>query len=153
MICILFKDGSNDRKDIEARKSYIYDTFPGMYRIEESEYDDRVELECYSILKVDIIILIGYYSSVNRYILTNAKYIKCDTLLIISCFIDKMKFNKLKKVKRVYVSKSINGETERYIGNDYGFNFKITDSELILYNTRKYEMNERIKKAFNYVEK
>ena len=153
MIYILFKDGSNDRKDIEARKSYIYNTFPGMYRIEESEYDDRIELKCYSILKVDIIILIGHYSSVNRYILTNAEYIECDTLLIISCFIEKMKLNKLKKVKRIYASKSMNGETERYIGNDYGFNFKITNSELILYNTRKFEMNDRIKKAFVYVEK
>lgn len=153
MIYILFKDSSNERKNIAARKAYIYDTFSGIYRIEEKEYDDRIELECYSILKINVIILIGHYSSVNRYILTNAKYIECDTLLIISCFIEKMKLNKLKKVKRIYASKSMNGETERYIGNDYGFNFKITNSELILYNTRKFEMNDRIKKAFVYVEK
>lgn len=153
MLYILFKDSSNKREDIEPRKSYIYDTFPGIYRIEEKEYDDRIELECYSILKIDIIILIGHYNSVNRYILINAKYIECDTLLIISCFIDKMKLNKLKRVKRIYASKSKNGETERYIGNDYGFNFKITDSELILYNTRKIEINERVKRAFDYVEK
>lgn len=153
MLYILFKDSSNKREDIEPRKSYIYDTFPGIYRIEEKEYDDRIELECYSILKIDIIILIGHYNFVNRYILINAKYIECDTLLIISCFIDKMKLNKLKRVKRIYASKSKNGETEQYIGNDYGFNFKITDSELILYNTRKIEINERVKRAFDYVEK
>lgn len=150
---IIFKDGPNLKKDINYRKLYIYDTFSSVYRIEEKEYEDRIELECFSICKMDIIIIIGHYYSVDRYISKNASSLECETLIIISCFVNRMDLNKLKKVKKIYVSKSKNGETERYIGRDYGFNFKITDSELMLYNTKKMELQERIKKSFDYMEK
>lgn len=133
---IIFKDSSNLIEDIEPRKLYVYDTFPGVYRIEEKEYQDRIELECYSIVKMDIIVMIGHYSSTNVYISNNASNIECDILIIISCFVDRMKLNKLKKVKKIYASRAVKSETKRYIGKDYGFDFKITDSELILYNSK-----------------
>ena len=97
--------------------------------------------------------MIGHYFSVDMYITKNSNIIECENLIIISCFIHNMNLNKLKKVKRIYASKSENGETKKYIGKDYGFDFKITDSELILYNTKKLEINERIKRAFDYIEK
>ena len=150
---IVFKDKYNLEEEMKARKRYIYNTFTGVYRIEEKEYSNRIELVCFSILPIDIIVLIGHYNRVNQYILENEENIECDTLIIISCFVNKMKLKKLKKVKRIYASKTTNGETEILIGKDYGFDFKITKSELILYNTRKVEMNERIKKSFSYVQK
>ncbi len=142
---IVFKDNSNSIREIECRKSYIYDTFPGVYRIETVEYKDRIELECFSILKLDFIVIIGHYSYVSQYLSANSRDLECETLIIISCFTDKMELTKLKKVKKIYVSKSIRGETKRYIGKDYGFDFRITDSELIFYNTRKWELSERVK--------
>lgn len=150
---VVFKENLNSMMEIEERKLYIYDTFPGVYRIEKIEYKDRFELECFSILKISLIVIIGHYFYVSQYLSINCSNIECETLIIISCFIYKMKLSKLLNVKKIFVSKSIRGETIRYIGKDYGFNFRITKSELMFYNTRKMKLNERLNKSFDYVKR
>ena len=150
---ILFKENNNLTEEMKSRKEYIFSTFPGVYRIEEKDYDDRIVLECYSIYKLDIIVIVGHYFSIDKYIMDNSNDIVCDTLIIISCYVYRMPLNKLKKVKKIYCSKSVDGETERHIGKDYGFEFKITDSELIFYNTKKFELNEKIRRSFDCIEK
>lgn len=151
--CILFKDSSNSNEDISGRKNYIYNTFPEIYRIETIDYEDRIELECYSLSKLNIIVLIGHNKSVNKFIFSNSSNIVCDTLIIISCYMKNMDLHRLKKVKRIFGSKTTNDETQKIKGQDFGFNFNITDSELMLYNLKKRPLEDRLKLSFDYLDK
>lgn len=150
---ILCKDSSNSKEDIIGRKNYIYDTFPEIFRIEVIDYEDRIELECYSLSKINIVVLIGHNTSVSKFIYANSNSIVCDTLIIISCYMKDMNLHKLKKVKRIFASKTTKDETQRIKGQDFGFNFNITDSELMLYNLKKLSLNNRLKLAFDYLDK
>ena len=65
--------------------------------------------------------------------------------------------NKLKRFlkynKQIYSSKNKNGITEKYKGDNWGFKFDISYSEIDLYNNRKLNLMDNIKKSMVKIKK
>ncbi len=147
---IIFKSNILKHHEIAYRKEYIYECFQGVYRIDVKEFLDRFELNCFSIYKNDLVFIIGHDISVKKYLLKN-KYITAKHLLIISCIsYDFVRMHKLRNVKNIYLANTVNNKVTVLDGQDYGFEFPITDSEINLYKLRneklKYKLNNSFKK-------
>jgi hypothetical protein len=71
-------------------------------------------------------------------------------IYIISCDVKDPRGFRLPK-KNTYISIQTNGQTRLYVGEEYGFDFDITESELILYNNRNRPLQDALQRAFSKV--
>ena len=77
------------------------------------------------------------------------------TLVVITC----VKYNKKKlnnllstlKCSSIYLTRQNNDEADYYDGSKWGFNFKITLSELDLYNSNKSTIIEKLNENFERI--
>lgn len=138
-----------DKKEIEDRKNYMYKVFPTIYRIEVIKCDNYVEIKGYTVNSIDILILIGHNLSVYK-ALKKINY-EISKLLIISCNINKAMIKELDNIKEIYYSKMEDNKTYFYKKELYGFDFDITESELLLYNIKGNSLNEVIDEAFDRI--
>lgn len=139
--------GISLEKEVEERKKYIYDVFK-LYLINKGTVGNLLVYESFPANALDMLIIIGHSFDVKNYLRVNADEIKETILVVISCYAEEFINDIEIKNKKVYISHHEDGETFYRKGQDYGFKFKITDSELDLYNSRKMELSAKLAKSF-----
>lgn len=134
-------------ESLHVRKKYLYDIF-NLWFI-AYDHDDYIELVSVPNDSVDICIIIGHNFEVNNILKNNIIYE--SNVAIVTCKLN-LFLNGLKG-KDIFISfTDINTNRCYYVpGRDYGFDFNITQSEIVLYNSSKYGLSplEMIKKSFN----
>ena len=137
----------SNMESIHVRKKYLYDIFHLWFIA--YDHGDYIELVSIPNDSVDICIIIGHNFEVN-YIL-ESNIIKENNIAIVTCNFG-LSLNSLKG-KNIFLSFTDNDTNYCYYvnGQDYGFDFNITQSEIVLYNYSKYGLSplEMIEKSFN----
>ena len=123
-------------KEIKARMEYIYDLFH-IYTLKDNinSTKDITILTTVPEGAIDLCIIIGHDRRTNEYIKANYKKIKENNIAVIACNTSKFSSLKLLKNKNIFLPN----------GTNYGFDFNITDEEIILYRNR----NEKIENMLN----
>ncbi len=131
-------------KEIKSRTKYLYDTFHLYFA-----YCNRNGFyEFVSIPSTinDSIIIYGHNNLVNLYLRDSD--IQEKNIYLITCNYDFIiKFRN----KNAFISKLDGNSTNLYDGKDYGFDFPITESELIMYNNKNLKFDEQMNLAFERV--
>ncbi len=128
------------QKEIIARKEYIYDVFKiYVYPIYHDSYVELVSIPQNS---MNYIFILGHNDEVFNYLKKNN--IEEKNIVLITCYIGLIKSLILKN-KTIYYANEI---TDIYDGEQYGFNFNITNVELNLYNSRNKSFVDNINKFF-----
>lgn len=132
-------------KEIKARMEYIYDLFH-IYTLKDNinSTKDIIVLKTIPESAIDLYMIVGHDRRTDEYIRVNYKKIKENNIVVIACNTSKFSSLKLLKNKNIFLPKS-GGIIDFYDGTNYGFDFNITDEEIILYRNR----NEKIEKMLN----
>lgn len=138
----------NNIKEIVERKKYIEHTF-GLY-ILPFYGKNYVEFRSIPLIEYDLLMIIGHDRLVYDYLISN-KFSE-NNLVLVTCYT-----NVIKKLvfpnKKVYISKNENGYTQLYNGSEWNINFKISDSELELYNSdNRSDLIDRLNETFERVD-
>jgi hypothetical protein len=135
-------------KEIEERQKYIYDVFH-IYTFVDTKNSNKniVVLKSMPDNMIDLFFIIGHNNFTDNYLIENYNKIKEKNILIIACYTKYFSSIKLLKDKIVYIP--MNGNiVKTYNGNDYGFNFEVTDEEIRMYRRRKENLNEMLNTIF-----
>jgi hypothetical protein len=131
--------------EIHERIKYLYDVFD-LYMYVTERTDEYTVLSSIPTSEYDIIFLVGHNVSIERYIRKNKENIVEKIVVIDSCFIGTISYIRRLSNKKVYVSKNLNGKD--YMYGEYGFNFKATESEILLYRYRKADTESILHKIY-----
>jgi hypothetical protein len=134
-------------KEIVERKRYIEHTF-GLYVIPfyNKQY---VEFKSIPLTECDLLMIIGHNYLVYDYLNSNKP--SENNIVLVTCYTGIIK-QLLLPNKKVYVSKNEDGYTQLYNGAEWNINFKISDSELELYNSdNKFNLTNRLEESFERV--
>lgn len=135
-----------DDKEIIARNKYLNETFKLFFiKLNGNKLLEFVSIPTY---ENDCLIVYGHNYAVNNYL--EKRIILESKLLLITCNRNLIIPNKLKN-KEIYVSKTTKNITYRYEGKEYGFDFDITDTEIMLFRYRTSSFLEQINKSFERV--
>lgn len=134
--------------EIKARIEYIYDLFH-IYALKDNinSTKDRTILKTIPEDAIDLLMIIGHDRKTDDYIRTNYKKIKENNIVIIACNTSKFFSLNLLKNKNIFLPKN-GGIIDFYDGKNYGFNFNITNEEIILYRNRNEKMELMLKNTF-----
>ncbi len=137
----------NNIKEIVERKRYIEHTF-GLYAL-PFYGKNYVEFKSIPLTEFDLLMIIGHNYLVYDYLSSNKP--SENNLVLVTCYTGIIKKLVLQN-KNVYVSKNENGYTQLYNGSEWNINFKISDSELELYNSdNKSNLTDRLNETFERV--
>ena len=133
------RDVSN--AEIEARMKYIYDLFH-IYTLVDTVNSDKDITILTTIPEnaVDLFMIVGHDRRTDEYLRANYKNIKEKNIVIIACNTSRFSSLKLLKNKNVFIPK--NG------GIIDGFNFNITDEEIILYRNKNQDIEIMLGNTF-----
>jgi len=139
----------SEEDSLNHRIEYIFDIFK-LYAIKTEETNKFIVLETFpfktSTSYPEVLFIIGHSEDVNIYLERNIPDMKENIILTITCFPNKLK-KFLKYNKQIYSSKNKRGITHKYKGDDWGFKFDISDSEINLYNNRGLDLLDNINKS------
>ncbi len=132
--------------EIPGRQEYLYDIFH-LFFIPQNTIDGFIPLTPLGVAESSILFVVGHYDQIAKYLAHNIDQIEDQTIVFITCYANHLK--KYKKNKATwFMSFSKNKISYCYAGDNYGFGFEITESELNFYNSRKTNISERIKENF-----
>lgn len=134
--------------EIEARMKYIYDLFH-IYTLVDTVNSNKDITILITIPEnaVDLFMIVGHDRRTDEYLRANYKSIKEKNIVIIACNTSSFSSLKLLKNKNVFTPK--NGRIiDFYDGMNYGFNFNITDEEVILYRNRNEHIEIMLSNTF-----
>ena len=134
--------------EIEARMKYIYDLFH-IYTLVDTvnSNKDITILTTIPENAVDLFMIVGHDRRTDEYLRANYKSIKEKNIVIIACNTSRFSSLKLLKNKNVFIPKN-GGIIDFYDGENYGFNFNITDEEIILYRNRNEHIEIMLSNTF-----
>ena len=134
--------------EIEARMKYIYDLFH-IYTLVDTvnSNKDITILTTIPEKAVDLFMIVGHDRRTDEYLRANYKSIKEKNIVIIACNTSRFSSLKLLKNKNVFIPKN-GGIIDFYDGKNYGFNFNITDEEVILYRNRNEHIEIMLSNTF-----
>ena len=140
------RDVSN--AEIEARMKYIYDLFH-IYTLVDTVNSDKGITILTTIPEnaVDLFMIVGHDRRTNEYLRANYKNIKEKNIVIIACNTSRFSSLKLLKNKNVFIPKN-GGIIDFYDGINYGFNFNITDEEIMLYRNKNQDIEIMLGNTF-----
>lgn len=140
------KDVSN--QEINARMKYIYDLFH-IYTLVDTVNSDKDITILTTIPEnaVDLFMIVGHDRRTDEYLRANYKNIKEKNIVIIACNTSRFSSLKLLKNKNVFIPKN-GGIIDFYDGINYGFNFNITDEEIILYRNKNQDIEIMLGNTF-----
>lgn len=137
------------RSELSLRCQYLYDVFK-LWFIQTGEVGDFDVLESFPFVNDDIALIYGHNYEIVFLFKKYSTEMKEKNIAIISCETDVPKGYFLKN-KKVFLAPQREGRAELLIGEDYGFEFDITDAELLLYNCRISETLEKISSVFHEI--
>lgn len=135
-------------KEIKARMEYIYDLFH-IYTLIDTVNSNKDITILITIPEnaVDLFMIIGHDRRTDEYLRNNYKRIKENNIVVIACNTLRFSSLKLLKNKNVFIPK--NGKLiDFYDGTNYGFDFDITDEEIILYRNRNEKFENMLNNTF-----
>ena len=140
------RDVSN--AEIEARMKYIYDLFH-IYTLVDTVNSDKDITILTTIPEnaVDLFMIVGHDRRTDEYLRANYKNIKEKNIVIIACNTSRFSSLKLLKNKNVFIPKN-GGIIDFYDGINYGFNFNITDEEIMLYRNKNQDIEIMLGNTF-----
>ena len=140
------RDVSN--AEIEARMKYIYDLFH-IYTLVDTVNSDKDITILMTIPEnaVDLFMIVGHDRRTDDYLRANYKNIKEKNIVIIACNTSRFSSLKLLKNKNVFIPKN-GGIIDFYDGINYGFNFNITDEEIMLYRNKNQDIEIMLGNTF-----
>lgn len=135
------------RNEVISRQKYFYETFNLwlIIRANEPAYSELVSIPAYSL---DILFIVGHNSFVKNFLQQHEiqekriAAITCDGTVHVST---------LKIPDKIFYIARQNklGYADRYRGEHFGFDFDITESELLLYQTNKADkLSKRLEESF-----
>ncbi len=133
--------------EISARCEYLYDVFQ-LYFFPHNKIGGFIPLVPVGTAEPSILFIVGHQDQVDTFLKDNIEDITERTIVIVSCF--GQSFNGYKKSKKTIYTSIANKEGYSWIyrGQDYGFKFDITRSELDFYNSSEKNILQRIKNSF-----
>ena len=131
--------------EISGRQKYLYDIFH-LFFIPQNKIDGFIPLTPLGVTEPSVLFLIGHYDQIAKYLTHNINKIEEKTIVIITCFASQLTLEK--KNKKWFTSFSIDEISYCYSGDNYGFEFQITQSELNFYNSKEKDILKRIKENF-----
>lgn len=134
------------RSELSLRCQYLYDVFK-LWFIQTGEVKDFDVLESFPFVNDDIALIYGHNYEIVSLLKKHSAKLKEKNIAIISCETNVPKGYFLKN-KRVFLAPQREGKAELLIGKDYGFEFDITDAELLLYNCRIQGALEKVYSVF-----
>lgn len=158
------KEYTNFNEEIFARKEYLYNIFNLYFIIKETVYfTTSIIFPNYYIIESfpfnsmnNFCIIIGDTDFVMEYINTHKKDFNQKILIIITCTKNRViEMNMLLstlKCKAIYLTKQNDNEADYYNGSKWGFNFKITQSELDFYNSNKNDIIKKLNESFERIQ-
>ena len=132
------------RDELQARQQYLFDVFR-MYFLPGNPEGGFITLKPVGTGCLDILFITGHADCVEYYLSCKAKNIPEKTIVITSCM--GQSFKKYTANKEMYVPDPRQPLCLLRDGRPYGFDFKISDAELNLYNSSGSIM-ERIQAAY-----
>ncbi len=131
------------KSEKELRQKYLYDTFKLFF----IELNGNKHIEFVSIPSNanDCILIYGHNNKVNNFL--NSNTIAENKILLITCNKDLTIPYKIRK-KEIHISKNNSEITYCYDGRQYGFDFDVTDSEILLFRYRNSNFCEQINRSF-----
>lgn len=134
--------------ELTSRCQFLYDVFR-VYFIVAGQFDNFIILESFPYTyENDILIIYGHNMYIYNLISTLSGSIHEKNLFIISCAINK-------NIKRHIYGKQLYRAPlqDMYLllrnGQEYGFDFDISDAELFLYKSRQSNPLAKLKSIFN----
>ncbi len=121
-----------------ARKKYIYDSLQLWTKL--IPYNDEfLCLEGFPVQELDIFFIVGHNYKLKSFLIHNLSDIYENTIVAITCdgAIDFSSINV--NGKRLYIPYQNKKNNLAYLlnGTEFGFDFDLTESEIIYYNTKK----------------
>lgn len=139
--------GKSNKDSLLARQAFLYDVFKLWFI--PYDHGDYLELTSMPTTAIDVCFIIGHISEVNSILVNNT--INEDNIVLVTCDFH-LSINHLEN-KNIFLPLTNAGNRFcHYVnGQDYGFDFNITQSEIVLYNYSKYNLSplEMIEKSFN----
>lgn len=144
---IIAKSNVNS-KEIRARMEYIYDLFH-IYTLKDNinSTKDIIVLKTIPASAIDLYMIVGHDRRTDEYIRDNYKKIKESNIVVIACNTSKFSSLKLLKNKNIFLPKN-GGIIDFYDGTNYGFDFNITDEEIILYRNKNENLDKMLNDTF-----
>ena len=141
---LLQKENTSEQK---LRKQFLYDVFH-LWFVNNGTIGEFDILETFPFSNNNNILLVyGHDFRVKSLLQQYYKMISEKNIFIISCA-DNPKKNYYLKGKRVYLCTQNNGAVKLLRGEEFGFEFDITETELALYNCKKTNAYEKLLTAF-----
>lgn len=135
--------------EAKHRIDYLFDVF-GLYFVNPTDKERFIAFESFPKKVLDICFIVGHNAAVSTF-LSNQK-IDENTVVIVSCDGGYKKSFCIPN-KKTYLSYcNAQGLTMRRKGENYGFLFDPTDSELDLYNCAEKNIYERINRSFDRID-
>lgn len=144
---IIAKSNVNN-KEIKARMEYIYDIFH-IYTLKDNinSTKDITILKSIPESAVDLFMILGHDRQTDEFIRANYNKIKENNVVIIACNTSKLSSLRLLKNKKIFLPK--NGAIiSFYDGKNYGFDFNITEEEIIFYRNRYKQLENMLNNTF-----
>ena len=132
------------RGELHARQQYLFDVFR-MYFLPGKPEGGFIPLVPVGKGRPDILFITGHTGYVESYLCSAAKSVPEKTVVITSCM--GQSFKKYAARKEIYVPDPKRPLCLLRDGRPYGFDFKISDAELDLYNSTG-TITERIQSAY-----
>lgn len=146
MRCILIK---GVEYSVSSRIKYFMEAIH-LWMIPFSLENGSIELRSIPSSCEDICFIIGHRNDLRKYLEKNKP--TENIVVLITCIVRNNFVMRYLSGKKVYISHQTNGYSDTYDGKAYGFDFDITESELIFYNNRRKEsIIERLESAFTRI--
>lgn len=132
--------------ELEGRLAYLYDVFHLFFSSHSA--DGFIQLEPIGSVNLSVLFIVGHNDTVYKYLKENKNKINESIIVVISC-IDERFLRWFPSCSNIYATNTLNNKcTNRYNGNDFGFNFEITEAELKLFNSKESDIIQRICNSF-----
>ncbi len=132
-----------------ARQQYLFDAVHLWTR--KLTYDnDFLSLESMPSCSLDVLFIVGHNKEINQYLTKHRPLIHEKTIVIITCGYNVDLYALKNMYKSIYISHQNNKhQSELLIGEKFGFEFDLTESELIFFNNRHLsDIPTRLEQAF-----
>ena len=140
-------------EEITSRMKYIYDIFH-VYTFVDNKNSNRDMIVLNSIPRkeLDILFIIGHDEKVNSYVVNNIDTIYEKNIIAVTCNTKKIKKMSSSNGKKIYLPNNEN-IINCFCGKNKGFDFDITDEEVMLYRNKNINFKKMLSNTFKIWEK
>lgn len=137
------------KEELYERMKYIHDVFNVYTIVDMANSNDNIKiLKSIPEDTLDLLFIIGHNLSTDEYLMQHHKQIKENNIVVIACNTSKFLSFKFLKKKNIYVP-NCKDIVLFHVGTRYGFEFDVTDEEILLYRNRKEKLEYLLEQSFN----